>query len=137
MTLEGNSSQVMTLNYESRIKRGVRKGDALACFLCNIAMEKVVMDAGIQMVGTTCYKPVQILAYVYDIVVGIILPTMKASFEVLDKTATKMGLLMKIRIMCMVANHQRAPALQKVTILKCAFECVDHFVYIFWFIHDK
>jgi len=75
------------------------------------------------MVGTTCYKPVQILAYVYNIVVvGRILPTMKASFEVLDKAAKKMGLLMKIRIMCMVANHQRAPALQKVTILECAFE---------------
>jgi hypothetical protein len=37
-----------------------------------------------------CYRPVQILAYVYDIVVvGRPLPTMKAAFEVLDKAAKK------------------------------------------------
>jgi hypothetical protein len=55
----------------------VKNGDALACFLFNVAMEKVVRDAGIQMDGTACYKPVQILAFVYDIVVvGRKLPTM-------------------------------------------------------------
>jgi hypothetical protein len=47
----------------------VKKDDALACFLFNVAMEKVVRDAVIQMDGTAYYKPVQILAYVYDIVV--------------------------------------------------------------------
>jgi hypothetical protein len=36
----------------------VTKGDALACFLFNVAMEKVVSDAIIQMDGTACYKPV-------------------------------------------------------------------------------
>lgn len=96
----------------------MRNGDALACFLFKVAMEKVVRDAGIQMDGTACYRPVQILAYVYDIVVvGKTLPTMKAAFEVLDKAAKKMGMLMKIKIMCVVANHQIASALQKVTIL--------------------
>jgi len=63
-----------------RIKRGVRKGDALACFLFNVAMVKVVRDGGIQMDGTECYRPVQILAYVYDIViVGRTLPTIESS----------------------------------------------------------
>jgi len=79
-------------------------------------------DAGIQVDGTASYRPVEILAYVYDIVVvGRTLPTTKAAFEVLDKAAKKMGPLMKIKIMCVVANHQRAPALQKVTILEYAF----------------
>jgi len=100
----------------------VRNGDALAYFLFKVAMEKVVRDAGIQMDGTACYRHVQILAYVYDIVVlGRTLPNMKAAFEVLDKAAEKMGLLIKIKIMCVVANHQRATALQKVTILEYAF----------------
>jgi len=73
----------------------MRNGDALACFLFKAAMEKVVRDAGIQMDGTSCYRPVHILAYVYDIVVvGRTLTTMKAAFEVLDKAAKKVGLLM-------------------------------------------
>jgi hypothetical protein len=91
--------------------------------LFNVAVKKVVRDAGIQMAGTTCYKPVHILAYVYDVAaVGRTLPTMKTVFEVLDKACEKMVLIMKIKIMCMVANHQRAPALQKVTILEYDFE---------------
>lgn len=90
--------------------------------LFNVAMEKMVRDAGIQMAGTVCYKPVHILAYVYGIVVSRTLPTMKTAFEVLDKAAKKMVLLMKIKIICMVANHQRVPALQKVTILEYDFE---------------
>jgi sorting nexin-29 len=48
-------------------KNGVRQGDALACLLFNIALEKVIRDAAVNMRGTTFYKSVQILAYADNI----------------------------------------------------------------------
>jgi sorting nexin-29 len=49
------------------IKNGLRQGDALACVLFNIALEKVIRDSGIQMRGTIIYRSVQLLAYADDI----------------------------------------------------------------------
>ena len=46
---------------------GVKQGDALACLLFNIALEKVIWDSGIQTRGTIFFKTVQILAYADDI----------------------------------------------------------------------
>jgi hypothetical protein len=45
----------------------VRQRDSLAYLLFNIALEKVVKDAGINTRGTIFYKSVQILAFVVDI----------------------------------------------------------------------
>ena len=49
------------------VKNGVRQGDALACLLFNIALEKVIRDAAVIIRGTIFYKSVQILAYADDI----------------------------------------------------------------------
>jgi len=49
------------------VKNGVRQGDALACLLFNIALEKVIRDAAVNARGTIFYKSVQILAYADDI----------------------------------------------------------------------
>jgi hypothetical protein len=49
------------------IINGVQQGDSLACLLFNIALEKVVRDAGINTRGTMLYKSVQILAFADDI----------------------------------------------------------------------
>jgi sorting nexin-29 len=46
---------------------GVRQGDALACLLFNIALEKVIWDSGIQTRETIFFKTVQILPYADDI----------------------------------------------------------------------
>jgi sorting nexin-29 len=54
------SSPIITRN-------GVWQGDSLACLLFNIALEKVVRDAGIYTRGTILYKSVQILAFAEDI----------------------------------------------------------------------
>jgi sorting nexin-29 len=48
------------------VKNGVRQGDALACLLFNIALEKVFSDAAVNIRGTIFYKSVQILAYADD-----------------------------------------------------------------------
>jgi sorting nexin-29 len=45
----------------------VRQGNSLACLLFNIAVEKVVRDAGINTRGTIFYKSIQILAFAGDI----------------------------------------------------------------------
>jgi sorting nexin-29 len=36
--------------------RGVKQGDALACLLFNIALEKVIQDSGIQTIGTVFFN---------------------------------------------------------------------------------
>jgi hypothetical protein len=48
-------------------KNGLRQGDALACLLFNIVLEKLVRDSGIQTRGTIFYKTVQMLAYADDV----------------------------------------------------------------------
>jgi sorting nexin-29 len=40
--------------------RGVKQGDALACLLFKIALEKVIWNLGIQTRGTIFFKTVQI-----------------------------------------------------------------------------
>jgi sorting nexin-29 len=45
----------------------VRQGDALACLLFNIALEKVIRDSGIQTTGSIFFNTVQIQAYADDI----------------------------------------------------------------------
>jgi sorting nexin-29 len=45
----------------------VRQGDALACILFNVALEKIIRYLGIPTRGTIFFKTVQILAYADDI----------------------------------------------------------------------
>jgi sorting nexin-29 len=49
------------------VRNALRQGDALACLLFNIALEKVIREAGVQTRGTIFYKSVQILAYADDV----------------------------------------------------------------------
>jgi hypothetical protein len=49
------------------IRNGIRQGYALACLLFNIALEKVIRDANINIRGNIFYKSVQILAYADNI----------------------------------------------------------------------
>jgi sorting nexin-29 len=50
------------LSESLNIKDGLRHGDALACLLFNIALEKVVRESNIQTRGTIFSKITQILA---------------------------------------------------------------------------
>jgi sorting nexin-29 len=43
------------------VKNGDRQGVALACLLFNIALEKVIRDAAVNIRGTIFHKSVQIL----------------------------------------------------------------------------
>jgi sorting nexin-29 len=70
----------------------VRQGDALACLLFNIALEKVIRDSGIQTRGTIFFKTVQILAYDIDLMARTI-PGLNEAFLNLEKSARNMGLI--------------------------------------------
>jgi hypothetical protein len=75
------------------VKNGVRQGDALACLLFNIALEKVIIDVAVNIRGTNFYKSVQILTHVDDIdIIGRTQSAMIEAFTSLEKAAKGMNL---------------------------------------------
>jgi sorting nexin-29 len=65
----------------------------LACLLFNIALEKVIRDAAINIRGTISYKSVQILAYAGDIdIIGRTQSALTEAFTSLEKAAKDMNL---------------------------------------------
>jgi sorting nexin-29 len=98
---------------------GLRQGDGLACLLFNIALEKVIRDAQIQMNGTIFNKSVQILAYADDI----------EAFKSIQEAAKTMGLrvnMEKTKFMPVSTHNgpQAYPADEQ------DIEEVDEFVYL-------
>jgi sorting nexin-29 len=55
------------LSDSTHVKNCVRQEDALACLLFNIALEKVIIDSGINLRVTMFCKSVQIVAYADNI----------------------------------------------------------------------
>jgi hypothetical protein len=75
------------------IKNGIRQGDALACLLFIIALEKVIRDSGINIRGSIFYNSVQILAHADDIdIIGKTEKAVKEAFTNLEKATKKMHL---------------------------------------------
>jgi len=73
---------------------GVRQCDALACLLFDIALEKVILDSGIQIRGTIFFKTVQILAYANEIdLMARTTLGLNEAFLNLEKSARNMGLV--------------------------------------------
>jgi sorting nexin-29 len=61
--------------------------------LFNLALEKVVRNAGIQTNGTIFYKSVQLLAYADDIdIIARSQTALKEAFLLLERAAGEMGL---------------------------------------------
>jgi len=91
-----NTSQVRIqsdLSDSMTTKKGLRQDDSLACLLFNLAMEKVVRNAGIQTNGTIFYKSVQLLAYADDTdIIARSQTALKEAFLSLERAAGEMGL---------------------------------------------
>jgi sorting nexin-29 len=69
--MTGTTSQIRvqaTLSELLEIHSGLRQGDALACLLFNVALEKAIRDSGIQIGWHMFKKSAQLLAYADDIV---------------------------------------------------------------------
>jgi sorting nexin-29 len=96
MTMEHTKSQVRIqsdLSDPITTKKGLRQGDSLACLLFNLALEKVIRNAGIQTNGTIFYKSVQLLAYADDIdIIARSQAALKEAFISLERAAGEMGL---------------------------------------------
>jgi sorting nexin-29 len=85
---------------------GLRQGDALACLLFNIALEKVVRDSGIQTRGAIFYKTVQMLAYADDVdLMSRTMIGLKDSFHSFEKAAKCMGLVIRRQCLCLVVKY--------------------------------
>ena len=96
MTMENTKSQIRIqsdLSDSIITKKGLRQSDSLACLLFNLALEKVVRNAGIQTSRTTFYKSFQLLAYADDIdITGRSQTALKEAFLSLERAAGEMGL---------------------------------------------
>ena len=65
----------------------------LVCLLFNLALEKVIGNAGIQAGGIIFYKSVQLLVYADDTdIIAMSRAALKEAFLLLERAATKMGL---------------------------------------------
>jgi hypothetical protein len=116
----------------------VRQGDALACSLFNIALEKVIRDAGIQRGGTIYYKLIQLLGHADDVdIVGRTPMALKEVFLLLEKATKRMDLLVyEQKTKCMASGHSCFK--EKYFIVgDYKFEHVEKFSYVGYLIsHD-
>jgi sorting nexin-29 len=65
---------------------------SLACLLFNIALEKIIRDAGIQTRGTIFYKSLQLSAYADDDIIGRSEHDRQKTFAALKTAVDAIGL---------------------------------------------
>jgi hypothetical protein len=89
------------------IHKNVQQGDALECLLLfNITLENTIRKSGLQTRGTIFYKPVQLMAYAYDIdVIGRSLASMKEAFQLLEEASKDVGLVNEGKTKYLVAAN--------------------------------
>jgi len=96
MTMENKQSQVRIQSDLSDLittKKCLRQGDSLVCLLFNLALEKVVRNAGKQKSVTIFYKSVELLAYADDIyIIARSRTTLKEAFLSIERATGEMGL---------------------------------------------
>jgi sorting nexin-29 len=109
----------------------VRQGDALACLLFNIALEKVIRDSGIQTRGTIFFKTVKILAYADDIdLMARTFPGLNEAFSNLEKSARNMGLVINQEKTVYLHSGKDTTLPQDLVIGNYMFKRVDNFKYL-------
>ena len=97
--------------------RGVRQGDALACLLFNIVLEKDIRDSGIQTRGIIFSKTVQILAYADDTdLMARTIPGLNEALLNLEKSARNMGLVINQEKMVYMYSGKDTTLLQDFAI---------------------
>jgi sorting nexin-29 len=74
-------------------KKVLRQGDSLSCYLFNLALERVIMDAKLDVRGNIYTRTIQIMVYADNLViVGRTIQATKEGFMALETSARKMGL---------------------------------------------
>jgi sorting nexin-29 len=96
ITMKNSVTQIRiqsSLSEPLKVNKGLRQGDPLACLLFNIALEKAVRKANMQIIGHIFHKSAQILACADDVDrVARTEATLIEAFSALEKSAKKMGL---------------------------------------------
>jgi len=109
----------------------VKQGNALACLLFNIALERVIRDSGIQTRGTIFFKTVQILAYADDIdLMACTTPGLNEAFLNLKKSARNMGLIINQEKTLYMYSGKDTSSRQDLVIGNYTFKRVDNFKYL-------
>jgi sorting nexin-29 len=87
----------------------LRQGDALACILFNIALEKIICEANINQHGNIFYKSVQILAYADNVdIVSRSPKSVQETTTALDEAARMMGLeINQAKTKCMICGTKK------------------------------
>ena len=138
-TMEGTTAKVNIHNELSvnfHIGKGLRQGDALACSLFNIALEKIILEANINQRGNIFYKSVQILAYADDIdIISRSPKSLQEATTALDRAARMMGLeINQNKTNYMICGTKKKYAENVFKVKHQTFEQVDSFVYLGTFI---
>jgi hypothetical protein len=124
--IEGENSTFFDIN------NGLRQGDALACLLFNIALEKAIRQLNIRMNGTIFNRSTQILAFADDIViVGRSMRDMVQCFTRLADAASELGLVVneeKTKYMLVSKNPRNIQEI--IQINNHTFEQVKEFTYL-------
>ena len=109
------------------IHKSVQQGDAVACLLFSMTLEYAIRKSGLQIRGTILYKPVQLTAYAYDIVViGRSLASMKEVFHLLEEARKEVVLVNEGKTKYLVvANTQNYNKPHTIEVGRYNFERVD------------
>jgi sorting nexin-29 len=110
----------------------LRQGDALACILFNIALEKIIREANINQCGNIFYKSVQILAYTGNIdIISRSLKFLQEATTALDRAARRMGLeINQAKTKYMICGTKKKYVENVCKVKHMTFERVNSFVYL-------
>jgi sorting nexin-29 len=120
-TMEKTSSSIRahtSLSDPLLVTNGLRQGDALACLLFNIVLQKATKDTRIQTSGHIFVKSMQIMAYADDVV--LIARTRRdlvEGFRSLESAAMRIGLRIrqnKTKYMTMNARRLLYPLILEI-----------------------
>lgn len=142
-TMENSMCKVRVQNELSEsfeTTNGLRQGDSLSCLLFNLALEKVIRDAGIQTRGTIFYRSQQLLAYADDIdIIGRTKNDIQKTFIAIKNSGEKMGLIInEEKTKYMIANPRcDTDSVSHISIMNFKFERVKSFCYLGSLVSDS
>jgi sorting nexin-29 len=134
-TMENTSSSVsLQSSYFDPldVTNGLRQGDALACLLFNIALQKAIIDSRIQTNGHIFAKSVQIIAYADDVVlIARTREDLAEGFHSLESAAVRTGLkINENKTKYMAMNTRRLMDIPVLDIEPYTFEHIHTFTYL-------
>jgi hypothetical protein len=132
-TMEGTTAKIQIQNELSEsfhIRNGLRQGDALACILFNIALEKIISEANINKHSNIFHKSVQILAYADDVdIISRSPKSLQEATTALDEAARMMELeINQAKTKCMICGTNKKYVENVFKVKHMIFERVNSFV---------